>query len=517
MSLRLEPPAQRRSQELPRRGIRPLRLRKVEVITRDNREAQTTPSRWTRFLLAAVFFHAGLLVLFASLRMAVALPVITAIFETYPVPPPKTDFDPFVPLRQFEYKGGGSGGGGSGGPILPPSYKMTILSPEARQANQTVGEVIGIRVGENLAHLARPEGAPTGVGAPFGGDGTGRFGTGSGGNEGFGQRFGAQRAQAIRQHQGADEAERAVVAALRWLKEHQLPDGSWGEGPYRLGISGLATLAFLGHGETPDSGEFGLTLNRAFKYLTTCYDPNANVYEQAIVTYALAEGYGMSRSPSLREPLQRCVSLLLKAQQTTKPDPRHIGGWRYSLLSQDADTSVSGWCVQALVAARLAGISVPQTSLDAASEFFWNMYRNGVFGYDRPSGGGSTTTSIGVLSQMFLGRGTDPRLKESLEKLKQQRFDWAKTEAPFGMVAYLWYYLTQAMFQAGGVYWEYWNAQFRQALVERQADDGHWDLPALSKETEFNRPPVYSTALFTLMLEVYYRYLPTYQPMTSSP
>jgi hypothetical protein len=117
---------------------------------------------------------------------------------------------------------------------------------------------------------------------------------------------------------------------------------------------------------------------------------------------------------------------------------------------------------------------------------------------------------------MFLGHGDDPRLKTALAKLKPLQFDWEKTEAPLGMVICQWYYLTQAFFHAGGAHWQNWNDQFRAALIQRQANDGHWPLPAMSKEKEFNLPPVYSTALCALMLEVYYRYLPTYQQLAPS-
>jgi len=469
---------------------------------------QTLPSRWMQFLLVALVSHGFLLAAVASVRFVVALPGITAVFEYQDAPLPKKELDPFVPLRDYEYVAGG----GDSGTVIPPSYQATLLSPDARRANQTVGEIIGVHVGDAYAGFARLVGVPGSLGAPLSGSGGRGFGTGTGDGTGFGHRFGAKRAQAISQHKGAEEAERAVVAALRWLRDQQQDDGGWGNGKYRPGLSGLATLAFLGHGETPDSPEFGPTLNRAFHYLAANVNPQANMYEQAIVAYALAEGYGMTRSPSLREPLHQSVSLLLQAQQTPKKEPIYTGGWRYSILSDDSDTSVTGWCVQALLAARLAGVEVPQSVFDGASQFLWNMYRDGGFGYERPSAS-SSMTAIGVLCQAFLGHGNDPRMKEATDRLRALRFDWEKSEAPLGMVVYLWYYATQALFQAGGDAWKNWNEQFRDPLIRRQAEDGHWDLPAMSKEKEFNQPPVYSTALCALMLEVYYRYLPTYQQL----
>jgi hypothetical protein len=468
---------------------------------------RTTPFRWARFLVFAALAHGALLLALTTIKIAVATPNITAVFEDYSVPP-RNPLDPFRPLRDYEYAGGGSGGG----LLPPPDYKAVILPPDTRRANQTIGEIIGLKVGDHHTGETWPEGIPGSLGSPPWGDGSSRFGTGSGGSTGFGQRTAPMRAQAIRQHQGAEPAERGVTAALRWLKDKQQADGGWSYGQHRLGISALATLAFLGHGETPDSEEFGATLTKAFQFLTATFNPGVNMYEHAIATYALAEGYGMTRAPSLREPLETRVAFLLKAQQTPKTDPLHAGGWRYSAGSTDADTSVSGWCVQALLAARLAGVDVPQSALDAASEFFWKMHHDATFGYERP-GGTSSTSAISALSLMFLGHGNDPRLKPALDKLKPLRFDWDKTEAPLGMVVYQWYYLTQAFFHAGGAYWRNWNDQFRDALLQRQAEDGHWKLPAMSKEKEFNLPPVYSTALCALMLEVYYRYLPTYQQL----
>jgi hypothetical protein len=466
---------------------------------------------WMRYLVIALMVHGAILFGLATVKIAVAMPTIVAAFTgDAPPPPPKVidDIDPFAAIRDFDYSGPMLGGGTpTAAGTTPTEYKASVLTKDAAAADKTVGEVIGVDVGDTAVAIARLQGGPGSIAAPTMGLGEGRFGTsgifGKGGG-GFGQRGGIMRAKKITETGSSMQAEKAVLAALRWLKEHQNPDGSW-EKQNAPAITGLATLAFLGHGHTADDPEFGPTIMKAFQYLVS-KTPQSNVYSHAIVTYALAEGYGMTQSPALKEPLQRCVDVLVQSQQVKKENPLHVGGWRYSLGSTDADTSVTGWCVQALEAAKLAGASVPEAAFEGASRYLWNMFAGGSFGYSDTTGGfRPSTTAIGVLCQAFLGQSGDPRIKQSLDKLKEEKFEWDKDK---GWTVYVWYYLTQAFFQGGGSYWERWNNNFRDALIRKQSQDGHWDYPPQSRETY---GLAYSTALCCLMLEVYYRYLPTYQ------
>ena len=73
----------------------------------------------------------------------------------------------------------------------------------------------------------------------------------------------ARRTAKLTENGGSGTTERSVLAALRWLKNKQAPDGSWPGGTSEGAATGLATLAFLGHGETPASPEFGTTVSRA--------------------------------------------------------------------------------------------------------------------------------------------------------------------------------------------------------------------------------------------------------------
>jgi hypothetical protein len=68
------------------------------------------------------------------------------------------------------------------------------------------------------------------------------------------------------------------------------------------------------------------------------------------------------------------------------------------------------------------------------------------------------------------------------------------------------------------VYWKYWNPLFSKMLTDKQFTDGHWGYPEnaggqreSANFTGKNRD-IYATCMGCLMLEVYYRYLPTYRP-----
>lgn len=484
-----------------------------------------------RYFVIAVLFHVLILFVLGSIKIVAILPDIIAEFGTDALPPPvaeDTEIDPFAALRDFEYSGptlGGGGGTPGKGPggiptaagTTPTEYKASIAAVDASAADSQVAEVIGV-MSESAAAVARLQGSLAGIAAPTTGFGEGKIGTagvrGPGGG-GFGQRVGPIRAQLISKNKGTQETERAVLAALRWLKQKQNPDGSW-DTKNKPAISALATLCFLGHGETPDSEEFGPTVSKALGYLVTVVGANGvvaggNMYAQGAVLLALAEAYGMTQAPQIKEPLDRCIAAVLQSQKVKKKDPKHIGGWRYKMDSDDADTSVSGWLIMGLKSAKLAGADVPEEAFSMASAYLWNMYDDsGGFGYTSP-GRRLALTGVGVLCQQFLGHGDDRRIKKALDYLKEQKVDWQNPPKIHATALYAWYYVTQAMFQGGGSYWVYWNSQIRDTLVKNQQPDGRWDAPANNADNAHG--PIYTTTLCCLMLEVYYRYLPIYQEM----
>jgi len=146
-------------------------------------------------------------------------------------------------------------------------------------------------------------------------------------------------------------------------------------------------------------------------------------------------------------------------------------------------------------------------------------------------------TAVGVLCLQLFGEGKSAEAKAGLETLQSEAHCWFSwdnnptAEHPPGWALYQWYYQTQAIFQGNsgtGPEWKKWNKMFTTELLKKQKIEkvngknlGHWTSPAFQHdpakgghgEAMFKGldQPVYSTALCCLMLEVYYRYLPTFK------
>ena len=85
------------------------------------------------------------------------------------------------------------------------------------------------------------------------------------------------RAKLLREYGGryGSRAEIAVLRSLDWIMSVQTENGSWGISKSRsmtakqerARLTGLALLAYLAHGETPQSEKYGACVQRAIQYL----------------------------------------------------------------------------------------------------------------------------------------------------------------------------------------------------------------------------------------------------------
>ena len=314
-----------------------------------------------------------------------------------------------------------------------------------------------------------------------------------------------------------DKARTAVEHSLKWLRENQNADGSWGDGN-KSAMTGLALLCYLGFGELPDSKEYGLTINRAGEWLLVNGTKFAGrlgmennftqsgVYEHGIATYALGEYYAITHEERVLALLTQAVAHIVQGQGPG-------GGWMYGFDKTANDLSVSGWQIQALKAAHLTGLKLPgvDDALDKAMRYLESVQGpKGGYGYRAPEDRYSLS-GVGILSRLFWkGEAGDVRkgmawLIEETEKNHPVKYHGESADL------YAWYYHTQASLMFGGAVWTKWNRWFQDELCAAQSADGSWP-PAGGKgtggfQTADNKTgAVYRTTLCTLMLEVFYRY-----------
>ncbi len=346
---------------------------------------------------------------------------------------------------------------------------------------------------------------------------------------------------------GPEASQHAVAWGLDWLKRHQDPRGFWscagfsnlcesnkcdggGDNAHDVGVTGLALLAFLGSGNTADSGKYKAVVRRGLRYLlgvqdgeTGCFGEIGShetfLYDHALATLAITEGYGLSKWPILKEPAQKGIDFIHATRNPYK-------AWRYAYPPDgNNDTSVTGWMVMCLKSAEDFGLKIDKAALDGAKLFLDEMTSDDSCRTGYISKGGwsarepgmnerwpeqktEAMTAVAMLCRIFLGEEpeTSPALRGGADLLRKQLPRWDEEEGTIDF--YYWYYGSYSMFQMGGADWNKWQAKMLDAVVERQREDGDekgsWDPQFDPWGHRGGR--VYSTAIMTLCLEVYYRY-----------
>ena len=345
-------------------------------------------------------------------------------------------------------------------------------------------------------------------------------------------RLAPDHAKLAQGHGGSPETEAAVQADLRWLAENQSPAGLWNARQHEAGratmvdgqdrqhtgvdadsaMTGLALLSFLASGHTHRDGPHRDEVRRGLEYLLTIQGTDGNLagradlfakmYSHAIAAFALSEAYGMTGDPRLRDAVQRAVAYSAAAQDS------YGGGWRYR-PGDAGDTSQLGWQLMALKSADLAGIPLAATTRQGINHFLQSVAsgRYGGLACYRPGEQATRTmTAEALVCWLFLGLSREhPACSEAGNFLLGQLPGQGEANV------YYWYYGTLAMFQLQGDYWQRWNVALRAQLLPTQRKTGPlagtWD-PDAAWGGYGGR--IYSTALSTLCLEVYYRYLPLY-------
>lgn len=303
-------------------------------------------------------------------------------------------------------------------------------------------------------------------------------------------------------------------AGLEYLVATQSDQGNWVEGQSGCGTTGLGLLAMLACGEDPNFGKYSSPIRKAIQSLIRTQSSSTgylgdSMYHHGFATLALAEAYGLvdetdlwsasgpalGKERSIGEALELAVRCAITSQSK---NPNRA--WRYSPGSRDADTSVSGAVLMGLLAARNAGIEVPDKNIDDSIKYFSTMTGdNGTVGY---SGGlGGFGQSIARSSIACLVYSIAKRKDLDSYKATKQYVTTNMNETSH-YTEYSRYYQAQALFQADLEAWDKWNRSLIRKLKATQRADG-------SFSGQFGNSV--STSLNLLSIAVNYRFLPIYE------
>ncbi len=347
----------------------------------------------------------------------------------------------------------------------PFQRERTSRSPGVFRHNEPESKAYGDSVDLVSDKPFRGKGIYDGLGAEKGGGG--RYGTPPGGKD-------------------------SVHLALGWLIRHQNPDGSWsagrrmarckvsprgecpqGDGREDLdaGVTGLATLAFLGAGytiETKDAWDgiaFRDVISKALSWMIKnqdsegCIGPRgAPPPNHCLAALALCEAHGIGKAMLIPDEARKAV-----AHAATVVDAG--GGWRLPGAGPGKDPWWIGWAVMTIKSAALSGMEVPPKAHERARRWYEDAANTGFL----------------LTPEIWGGDGGN---------------------------LHRWYFSAQALSPYdgdGGMLWRRMGVRIRKVVEagqnreEASCRQGSWEPKDLS---EREGGPVYATALRAVFLEL---------------
>lgn len=368
---------------------------------------------------------------------------------------------------------------------------------------------------------------------------TGAFmaiGAGGGSAGMFGSRTGGGKRAALLAAGGTIKDLAIEDAALRFLKRHQSPDGSWHPLTYvsvctegmkcepgvggvddQIAVTGQVVTGFLCAGydhKTPNKYrglvELGLAFLRSRQQPDGALATTIEAHAHALT--ALAEAYAMTNDPVLKEPAQRAITWLL-GKRIAGADGKPIAWGDEAGVS----TALTLDATCALRASLSAGLNVADSlervrawtamAWKAANPQWSSLHPN------QPSYFPARWTTTGQIQgedaaagatfMILLGNpGGDVALSSLMNRLKAS----APEPAAALREPRLFYLATLAGFHVGGEWWTWWNTTYRVGVpaAQRTGDgcfDGSWNPSA-----EMTRGRLQSTVLILRSTQVYYAY-----------
>lgn len=342
-----------------------------------------------------------------------------------------------------------------------------------------------------------------------------------------------------------ETTEKIVMAGLDWLKRHQEKDGSWDAGQtharcdgtdarlckdgssiFVAGTTALAVLAFQGAAyDSRRPSPYRGAIASGVKWLIDqvdaegCVGPRTNnrfTYSQAYSIMALTEALASDDDPRIKAALEKAVAFAIKCQNPGR-------GWRYGVKPGDNDASITSLMVQALTAARDAGVAVDRASIRNGLAFLQAMTddetgRTGYVqkgspvvrpmeGYDRWPPILSECLTAKALVARIMARDVNrvhKHIEAGFKLLAKTPPEWNEAK---GSIDYdYWQSGLSAMRQWGGSDAAVWREKLFEIARDHQLKDGcaRGSFPAVDPWSE-DGGSIYTTAMMALTLESAYR------------
>ena len=271
------------------------------------------------------------------------------------------------------------------------------------------------------------------------------------------------------------EQQKAVDRGLSWLASKQGPDGAMTAAARQVGITGLASLAFMASGSTLDHGPYSKNVRLATDYILSCVREDGyitagqcSMYDHAFGMLALAQADTLATDKKLKE---RIASKLAAAVALTQQAQGISGGWRYQPKSSDADVVVTACQLLGLYAARTAGAEVNPRVIDRAMQYIQSCQaEDGGFTYTGVGASNWVRTCVATAVMGYLGPVDGASHEKAMASMRE-----AKGLPKDGFPLLGCFFMKLALSQAGGDDWDTLSPSFARLVLERQQPTGEWN------------------------------------------
>jgi hypothetical protein len=334
------------------------------------------------------------------------------------------------------------------------------------------------------------------------------------------------------------EQRKAVQKGLEYLAKNQHKDGHWEafSGQYPVTMTGISGMALLMEGSTIREGKYKDNIRRAVDWLMSHSMPNGMLgnpnipgeagrymYGHGFATLFLACVVGEEEEGDRR---RRLVDILERACKFSHAAQTNRGGWGYVSAREGSnfdEGSVTITQVQALRAARNAGIIVPQEAIKMAQKYLHDSTNTqGGIVYSLGGGGGGqgrpALTAAAIACGFSFGDYNSPLVKKWFTFCKQN-LNVGVGGARFGHHdEYTNYYYAQAVYMLGEdgyvklfpdskenerLKWSGYKKSTFAEIIRSQSTDGSWSGGHVG--------PAFITPVYLTILQLDNAALPIYQ------